>query len=675
MDQTPDDDTEHDRPPSPRSWTRRRALRLMGAGGLAGAGYVLLQNTLDDEGTRVSRRGGASGSREVHTGHPRDTTTTTESTDSPGQLARWSDPSTWGGRVPGPGDVAVVERPVLLDVDAETDGVRITDGGELVFDPRASRTLRTTSNINVDGALRMKPQNARAVHRITFAGVDERNVTGGHTHVPIPTDVGLWVLGTGVVEVAGAAKTAWTRATGSLRAGARRIQVAEASGWRRGDEIVVTPTEPPTVEDYTQHHDRVRIAAVDGTTITLDRPLRHPHPEVTVRDGVTYRAEVLNLTRNTVIEGTRRGRAHIMILSSRPQQLSYLELPHLGPQQANPEGGDEAPVGVTGRYGLHFHMVGDGSRGSVVEGVVVRDGGNHAYVAHLSNGVTFRDCIAHDMAEDAYWWDFAPDDDPGSVPSHDIVYERCVAHLVRHGSDKYGLTGFMLGSGTGNVARECVAVAIMGYTESASGFEWTAASHEPDNTWVFEDNLAHNVANSGIYYWQSEIPKSYVDRFTSYHSGHGLFAGSYSNMVSYRDCTIYACRESGLTINAVPDAPTRRGETITFERMYVDQAGLTDYAVDITEHVVDSDLETQLTESTFKGGRTAQVGIPVGGEFSQRYRFQDCTFDGNAFWLSDDVPSNTALRVVDERHGSIVVRRADQDGEVNGDWNAAVTPA
>jgi hypothetical protein len=97
--------------------------------------------------------------------------------------------------------------------------------------------------------------------------------------------------------------------------------------------------------------------------------------------------------------------------------------------------------------------------------------------------------------------------------------------------------------------------------------------------------------------------------------------------------------------------------------------------VDITEHVVDSELETHLTECTFKGGNSAQVAIPEGSDLHQLYLFRDCTFDGNAFWLSDDVPPHTTLRVEDDRHGSIVLRRADQDGEVNGDWNAAVSRA
>jgi hypothetical protein len=678
MDETPDDSADQDetprRPGGPQLWTRRGALRLMGSGGLAGASYLLLQNALDD-GTSV-RPGGASASREVRTSPAgQAATTTTESADVPPGFARWSDPATWGGRVPGARDVAVVERPVLLDVDAEAGGVRIARDGELMFDPAASRTLRTTGNVAVDGALRMRPADAETVHRLTFTGIDESVVVGGHTHTALPTDVGLWVLGTGEVEVAGTAKTAWTRLTGPVRAGATRFEVAEADGWRAGDEIVVTPTEPATVEDYAYKHDRVAIASVDGTTITVERPLEHPHPEVTVRDGATWHAEALNLTRNTIIEGTAQGRAHVMILSSRPQSLAYVELPHMGPQEPNPESPDEPDIGVLGRYGVHFHMVGDGSRGSVVAGAVARDGGNHAFVAHLSNGVTFRDCIAHDMVEDAFWWDFGPDEDASAVPSHDITYERCVAHLIHHGSDKFDLAGFVLGAGDGNAVRGCVAIGILGATESAAGFAWPAASNDERYAWVFEDSVAHNCANSALYFWQNEVPHSIVDRFTGYHCGHGIFAGSYSNLVSYRDCTVYACRESGLVINAVPGSPRRGDETITFEGMYVDQQGLTDHAVDITEHIVDSDRETALTGCTFAGGSRAQVAIPNGSELHQLYRFHGCTFHGNAFWLGDDVPSHTTIRVDDDQHGSIVVRRADQSGDLNRDWNAAVSPA
>jgi hypothetical protein len=644
----------------PALWSRRRVLGLARAGGLAGASYLLLQGVLDD-GERPPAAASPQGDIRTSTGAPPSTTTTQP--EAPPGMARWSDPATWGGEVPGVGNVAVVERPVLLDVDAEVDGVRIAPRGELRFDPAASRTLRSRGNVDVEGTLRMRPSDAPTTHRLVFTRVDESAFVGGHTHSALATDRGLWVLGTGVLDLAGTAKTAWTHAAGPLEAGATTLRVDDATGWKVGDEIVVTPTEPATVDDHVEHHDRRVIAAVDGNRVTLDQALAHPHPEVTVRDGVTYRAEVLNLSRNVTVEGTESGRAHILVLASGAQHLAYVGLRHMGPQH------DEA--GVLGRYPLHFHMVGDGSRGSVVEGAVAYDGGNHAFVAHMSNGVTFRDCVAHDMAEDPYWWDLAPEDDADSVPSDDVTFERCVAHYIRYGGDKYGLAGFQLGAGAGNVARGCVAVAVKGESESSPGYHW--ASHSRDeHTWVFEDNVAHNNANSGIYFWQNNVPRTVVDRFTVYNCTQGIVAGAYTNLASYRDCTIYGCTEQGLSIVALPGGPP--GETITYEGLYVDQAGLTDFAVEIGEHHIDADVETAISRCTFTGGRTAQVGLPTGGEFLQSYRFDDCVFHGNEFWLADDVPASTLLRITDAERGAILVRRVDQGGDARPEWNAAVSP-
>ena len=73
----------------------------------------------------------------------------------------------------------------------------------------------------------------------------------------------------------------------------------------------------------------------------------------------------------------------------------------MGPRQ-----GDEE---VLGRYAIHFHPNYDGSRGRPVDGVVAYDSTGHAFAAHLSNGVTFRDCVAHDMVDDAFWWDLSID--------------------------------------------------------------------------------------------------------------------------------------------------------------------------------------------------------------------------------------------------------------------------
>src|SRR5204862_453436 len=118
---------------------------------------------------------------------------------------RWSNPNTWGGKVPGAGDVAYVTKAVLLDVDATVAGVQIQPGGTLTFDPASNRTLKSTGNVVVSGQLVMRPSSARIVHRLIFINVDESKFVGGGMDV-LPTDVGLWVMDPGVVQAVGASK-------------------------------------------------------------------------------------------------------------------------------------------------------------------------------------------------------------------------------------------------------------------------------------------------------------------------------------------------------------------------------------------------------------------------------------------------------------------------------------
>jgi hypothetical protein len=111
--------------------------------------------------------------------------------------------------------------------------------------------------------------------------------------------------------------------------------------------------------------------------------------------------------------------------------------------------------------------------------------------------------------------------------------------------------------------------------------------------------------------------------------------------------------------------------------MYIDQDGLSDYAVHITKHLArgGSDRVTILEDGTFMGGRVAQIGIPDGGKHPQLYDFVDCTFEGNAFWLGDGLPEQTILRVEGGSDGSFVVRPADQRGDARPEWNASVSDA
>lgn len=159
------------------------------------------------------------------------------------------------------------------------------------------------------------------------------------------------------------------------------------------------------------------------------------------------------------------------------------------------------------------------------------EGGNHAFVSHLSDGVTFRECIAHDQAETPFWWDGAEDhEEPGSVPTNDLVYERCVAHLVHPTTtSRYGVAGFLLGTGRGNIARGCVASGVQANDESSPGFQWTPDSRDEEHTWTFEDCVSHNNNGASLYHWINVVPRTIIDRFTAYHDRHGIRAGAYSN--------------------------------------------------------------------------------------------------------------------------------------------------
>ncbi len=520
---------------------------------------------------------------------------------------RWSDPATWGGAVPVDNDVVAIERDVLLDVDATVSGVTVAQAGTLTFDPAASRRLVSSRNVVIAGTLVMRPSAAANVHALELVGVDESAFMGGHSDAPIESDIGLWITGNGLVDLAGTPKRSWTNLGGAAEDGDTSITVDDAAGWLVGDEVVITPTEPPTVDTHWEHHDRRTITSVSGSRIGLDKALEFPHPEVTVREGVVHRAEVLNLSRNVVINGRPEGRSHFMFLqTAKPQHMAHVAIHDMGPRQNDEE--------VLGRYAIHFHNCGNGSKGSTVDSVVVRDSTGHGFASHLSNGVTFTECVAHDMVDDAFWWDLSLDGQGRDlVPSDEIVYDRCVAHFVKSGANsKFNLTGFMMGVGTGNVARGCVATGVQGGAESSCGYNWPSLSRG-DSTWTFEGNMAHNCHHSGIYFWQNGKPRAVIDGFTAYHCGQGIFAGAYANLASYVNSTIYACEDDGLIISALPAGDGERtSETIRYDGMYIDQAGLTEFAVKVTKHLSRGGRVTQLSAVDVQG-RHEGPGRPARG--------------------------------------------------------------
>jgi hypothetical protein len=564
--------------------------------------------------------------------------------------SRWSDPATWGGQVPGPGDVATVTGSIVVDTDIQVEGLRIEPGATLTFDPDRAITVESSGNVVVKGTLVMRP-NASAHHRLVLTGVDEGAFVGSGMSV-IPADVGVWVMGQGRLDVVGTPKAAWARLVESGAKGDLIVQLDRvASGWKVGDRVAIAPTTPFTISrDLVSWlaFSEGSITDVSGSRVTLDSPLAYDHPRVADR----WTAEVVNLTRNVEIAGTPGGRSHIFVHSSAPQALSYAAIQHCGPRHQD-------GAKVEGRWPLHFHHCADGTRGTVLEGVVVVDAGSHAFVPHESHGITFRDCIAYRTQEHAFWWD-------DGHTTNDVVWESCVAAGLT--ADVIRLAGFYLSKGVGNVMRDCVAVG----NEGIDGGGITSPGRISEGDWTIEDCLSHNNQHAGFkaYLNSNRSDEKVVSRLSAYHNRVGIDHGAYSNEWLYDTFTLYANQEGGISLRAVA-----KGSGIIFRNGTIDQAGKGQFGIVNDRHFASPSAVTTFESCSFRGHTVAVFGLIIPNTSApDLVDFVDCSFEGNELWMSDDAHPESVVRFHDRTHGVIAARPAGQPGILVPAWNARTQP-
>jgi Bacterial Ig domain/G8 domain len=557
----------------------------------------------------------------------------------------WSDPATWsGGRLPLAGEPAAILAGTAVTVtgSVQAAGVTVEAGGRLAFDPNGSAELTSTRNVVVNGTLSMRPASSPVVQTIRFTGVDAARIVGGGMD-PVDSDVGLWVMGAGQLDLAGTPKTAWTRAVGSVTAGATEVPLQTApTGWRAGDDVSIAPTaRPDGGSDFYKGFDESAVAGASSGSVRLATPTRRAHPEVNGR----WSAEVMNLTRNVRIEGTAAGPAHVFIRSSRPQSIRHTQIRHVSVLK-----GSATQEGLSGRYGLHFHMMGDASRGSVVEGVVVRDAGSHTFVAHASHGITFRDDISYNNVRDAFWWDPSPNNREPGDPTHDTLIDGSIVARslgVPDDNRDYRLSGFNLGMGRNNTIRNSTAVGTGG-TAGSAGFGWPedAGQNLPGNgVWTFnQGNVAHNNHDNGLFVWQNTDTLHDVTNFVSYHNGsYGIEHGAYINSYRYADASLYGNGKAGINTKAKPK-PMR---PLSFENLVVDGGGTSPHGLVSFDHVAEDDpLPTLFFCNVFKGQTGAAVALSTGSEHRapEIMDFVESQLSGTQFSMRD-LLAGTRIRV------------------------------
>jgi hypothetical protein len=292
-----------------------------------------------------------------------------------------------------------------------------------------------------------------------------------------------------------------------------------------------------------------------------------------------------------------------------PQSLKWIEVSECG------------VLGELGFYPIHFHLLGNSARGSIIEGVVVDQGRFRAFVPHGSHGVTLRGCAAVNSQLTPYWWD--PKDGDSS---NDTLFDHCLALGVTNGGstavDHGGLrtAGFWLPRGQGNAIVDSVAVGARSRHQS-SGFHWPESG---SGRWVFRRNLAHNNYAIGIYSWGGA--PVVVEDSNTYHCGiAGVDHGSYQNDSSYRNVSSTGDGRGqnphggGLGTSLRIHAKANTTESL-FEGFRGDQ-------LNIRESPYRGTKSSIVRASTFAGVTVDAASTDI------FYRFEDCNLSPKAFTL------------------------------------------
>jgi hypothetical protein len=322
----------------------------------------------------------------------------------------WSASATWeGGKVPAAESRVQIRagHTVVFDVQSEKPVRMVHVAGRLTFAPNLDTRLdvgllkiRPGDDASEDGfdcdahVPDIKPDVARPALEV---GTPDRPVDAGKTAlIRLVYFEGMDRKSCPAVVCCGGRmdfhgtpmSRTWLRLGAPVKAGDTEVTLEEpVTGWRVGDRVILTSTcrqnkqkktFRPSTRDHTQTEERI-VRAIAGAKLTLDRPLQYAH----IAEG-NYRGEVANLSRNVIVESADpAARGHTMYHRGSAGSISYAEFRRLG------------MPGVLGRYGLHYHLVGDSMRGSSVVGASIWDSGNRWLTIHGTNYLVVRDCVGY----------------------------------------------------------------------------------------------------------------------------------------------------------------------------------------------------------------------------------------------------------------------------------------
>ena len=402
-------------------------------------------------------------------------------------IKSWSDPSTWGGRVPGEGDNVTIPSGVTIVLD--TSPPRLGDvmvNGTLEFGPTDIR-LRA-DNIMVHGTFRVGSPSAPYTHEASITLTEPNRDTdlmemGGRV---------IGVMG-GTLEMWGKSRVSWTQLDATAPAGTRSIKVARDVDWRVGDRIAIAST------DYWAHHvDEVTIAGVEGRTIKFEKPLTYSHFGELQHYGdhtLDERAEVALLTRNIVVKGAEDSSTdgyggQIMIEHGGKAHIRGVELSNMG------------QLSRLRRYPIHFHMHGDAS-GSYIKGSAIHHSFNRCMTIHGTDGLLIANNTCYDHMGHGFFLEDGAE--------NDNIFRRNLGFRTREvkknpllPTDKDPATFWITNPDNVFVGNHAAGSDEFGFWYALPEHP-TGLSSDEKNVWPrrtplkrFEDNVAHSNGSRGL---------------------------------------------------------------------------------------------------------------------------------------------------------------------------------
>ena len=498
---------------------------------------------------------------------------------------QFSDPTTWGGSVPGANARIIIEHEVTYNQNSNVayQCIEVRDNAKLHFPVNQTTKLRLHGELLVMpfGALTIgtaaAPVQASVQHEILFTDAPLQIGTLANPG-PDPSQYGKGILVFGDITVHGhKLDRTFLRFAEEPSAGDTVLKLETApAGWQTGDTLLIPDTRQiPFVSDSVStpsNAEEVVIASIDGPNVTLSSALAYDHHgprDVTGNQGPIEKAmlpHVGSLSRNVVFRSETSDevplRAHVAFFNRAQVNIKYASFIGLGrttvaalDDSTFDESGTLTKIGTNakGRYSAHFHHVvgprnpsNAGYQGQLVGNLFLGESAGGApkwmITVHNTHYSLIKDNLLYDGAGSA----FATED---GNEAYNVIERNFVVHLksgaprralqgvgrggVFNGRDLFGTTkdAFWF-SGQYNYVRDNVAANTPAFAYNYNGYYLTNTMRVPrfrgadmNNPAEYEEWNFHQSANKATTpdFKREGLPVLESARNETYASGQALW--------------------------------------------------------------------------------------------------------------------------------------------------------